>query len=203
MTVEGLIALAGATALFALIPGPGIMAVVAQALSRGLGPAVMWITGQVLGDMIYLLMAMFGLGWVASQLGDGFIVLRYVGAAYLIWMGFKAWTAKPPCENVTAPPARAGGRYFLGGMCVSLGNPKAIAFYCGFLPAFIDLTVLTSTDAATVIAVICPIVFVIPVGYAWLAARGRGAIRTTRIWKIANRSAGAVMIGAGATVAAE
>ncbi|MBU1002847.1 MAG: LysE family translocator [Proteobacteria bacterium] len=203
MTVEGLIALAGATALFALIPGPGVMAVVAQALARGLGTAVLWTAGQVLGDMIYLLMALFGMGWVASQLGDGFIVLRYLGAGYLIWMGLRAWTARPPAEGASSPSGKARGRSFLGGMCVSLGNPKAIAFYCGFLPAFIDLTALTPSDAATVIAVICPIVFLIPVGYAWLAARGRGAMRTTRLWKIANRSAGAVMIGTGAAVMAE
>jgi len=202
MSIEGLIALAGATALFAFIPGPGIMAVVAQALSRGFRPAALWTLGQVAGDMIYLLAALFGLGWIASQLGDGFIVLRYVGAAYLVWMGVKAWLAKPPsADEVSVPKAR--GRYFLGGMCVSLGNPKAIAFYCGFLPAFIDMTSLTHADAAVVVAIICPIVLVVPLGYAWLAARGRRVIRSTRLWTVANRTAGTVMIGCGVAVASE
>ena len=109
MGIESLIALAGATALFALIPGPGIMAVVAQALSRGFGPAVSWAVGQTMGDMVYLLTAMLGLGWIASQLGEGFVVLRWAGAAYLVWMGIKAWTAKPPAAGRGAGPALGGG----------------------------------------------------------------------------------------------
>lgn len=201
MTVEGLVALAGATALFALIPGPGIMSVVAQALSRGFVPAMLWVCGTVLGDMIYLAMALFGLGWVASQLGDGFIVLRWAGAAYLVWMGIRAWTAKPPSPDEAAAP-RARGHYCLGGMCTSLGNPKAIGFYCGFLPAFVDMTALTPSGAGVIVAVIFPIVFAVPLGYAWLAARGRSVVRTTRLWKIANRGAGTVMIGCGVAAAA-
>lgn len=202
MGIESLIALAGATALFALIPGPGIMAVVAQALSRGFGPAVSWTAGQTVGDMAYLLTAMLGLGWIASQLGEGFVVLRWAGAAYLVWMGVKAWTAKPPAAGETPAP-RSVGRSFLGGMCVSLGNPKCIAFYCGFLPAFLDMGSLTPSDMATVFAVMCPFVFGVPVGYAWLAARGRRVLVSTKWWKAANRGAGAVMIGSGVAVAVE
>lgn len=206
MTLEGLFALAGATALFAFVPGPGVMAVVAQAVARGFGPAVLWCAGQVLGDMIYLAAAMFGLGFVATQLGDGFIVLRFIGAGYLVYLGLRCWLAKMPERGVgpsASPAARGRGRYFLGGMCVSLGNPKAIAFYCGFLPAFLDLGALTTGDACLVAGVMCPIVFLVPVGYAWLAAKGRGAMRYGKMWKLANRTAGSVMIGAGLAVAAE
>lgn len=203
MTPEGLLALAGATAIFALIPGPGIMAVVAQALSRGFGPAVMWTAGQTVGDMVYLLAAMLGLGAVASLMGEWFVVLRYVGAAYLVYMGVRCFMAQPPQGEGVAPPVRGMWRSFVGGMCVSLGNPKCIAFYCGFLPAFVDLSALTVTGGATIVAVMCPIVFGVPVGYAWLAARGRRVLRSTRVWKTANRTAGTVMIGAGVAVAAE
>lgn len=202
MSIEGLFALAGAAFLFALIPGPGVMAVVAQALTRGFGTAVCWTAGQVLGDMIYLCMALFGMGWIASQLGEGFVVLRWIGAGYLVWMGVRAWLAAPPAPGA-APSARTAARSFAGGMCVSLGNPKAIAFYCGFLPAFLDMAALSARDAAVVVGVICPIVFLVPVAYAWLAARGSRGIRSVRIWKIANRGAGTVMIGAGVAAAVE
>ncbi|MCK9239409.1 LysE family translocator [Desulfocurvus sp.] len=205
MNAESLLALAGATIVFALIPGPGVMAIVAQALARGFRPAVLWTAGQAAGDMVYLLTALLGLGWIAAQLGDGFVVLRYAGAAYLVWMGLRAWMAKPPASLAAgAPPApRAGGRFFLGGMCVSLGNPKAIAFYCGFLPAFVDMTALTPVRVGIIVAVILPIVLLVPVGYAWVAARGRRAVRSTRLWTVANRGAGTVMIGCGVAVAAE
>lgn len=203
LTPEGLLALAGATAVFALIPGPGIMAVVGQALARGFGPAVMWTAGQTVGDMVYLLAAMLGLGAAAAWMGEWFALLRYAGAAYLVYLGVRCFLAQPPEADVAAPTVRGMRRSFVGGMCVSLGNPKCVAFYCGFLPAFVDMGALTATGAATVAAVMCPIVFGVPVGYAWVAARGRGLARSTRVWKAANRTAGTVLIGAGAAVAAE
>ncbi|WP_461211501.1 LysE family translocator [Desulfocurvus sp. DL9XJH121] len=202
MTPEGFLALAGATLIFALIPGPGIMAVVAQAVARGFAPAVLWTAGQVLGDMVYLLLALLGLTWLADALGEGFVVLRWIGAAYLVWMGLRAWTAAQP-DPAAPPSARGAWRSFAGGTCVSLGNPKAMAFYCGFLPAFVDLPSLSMGGTLAVVAVICPIVFLVPVGYAFLAARGRNVIRSARVWKFASRGAGTAMIGAGVAVAVE
>jgi len=204
VTFEGAIGLAFATFVFAIIPGPGITAVVAQSLARGFSTAVFWTAGQVIGDLVYLLMAMFGMGWVAAQLGETFMVLKWFGAVYLIYLGIKCWLAEPPSgEAVLNRSVRGGMRCFAGGLCVSLGNPKVIAFYCGFLPGFVNMASLSAMDIVLVVAITIPVIFLVPVAYAWLAARGRKAVRSTRIWKIANRSAGAVMIGAGAAVVTE
>jgi threonine/homoserine/homoserine lactone efflux protein len=204
MTFESGIALALATLVFACIPGPGISAVVAQSLARGFKAGAGFTLGLALGDVCYLLTALFGMGWVASQIGPYFVILKWAGAAYLIYMGVKCWTAKPNFDPQPECAATARtGRSFLAGLCVTLGNPKAIAFYCGFLPGFVDMASLTGTDVALVMGIIVPIIGTVPLVYAWLASRGRNAIRSTRLWKIMNRSAGTIMIGAGAAIAAE
>ncbi|WP_319542404.1 LysE family translocator [uncultured Pseudodesulfovibrio sp.] len=203
MTIESGIALAFATFVFASIPGPGVSALVAQSLSRGFKTGVGYAAGLACGDLVYLLTALFGLGWVSSQIGPWFAVLKWVGAAYLVYMGVKAWMAKPPTEQDTACAPVRGRRSFLAGLCVSLGNPKVIAFYCGFLPGFVHMSELTAVDIVLVVSIIIPTVFMVLATYAWLAGRGRTAIRSNRVWKIANRTAGSIMIGAGAAIVAE
>nr|WP_321255471.1 LysE family translocator [uncultured Pseudodesulfovibrio sp.] len=203
MTIESGIALAFATFVFASIPGPGVSALVAQSLSRGFKAGVGYAAGLACGDLVYLLTALFGLGWVSSQIGPWFAVLKWVGVAYLVYMGVRAWMAKPPTEQDSACVPIRGRRSFLAGLCVSLGNPKVIAFYCGFLPGFVHMSELKTVDIIMVVSIIIPTVFTVLATYAWLAGRGRTAIRSTRVWKIANRTAGSIMIGAGAAIAAE
>lgn len=212
LTLEGMAGLVAATFVFAAIPGPGVAAVVSQALARGLAPALLWGAGIVLGDAAYLLLAMLGLSLVAQQLGWAFALLKWAGAAYLVFLGVRCLLARPPAlaggaesgpgAAAPVPPARSLARTFLGGFCVSLGNPKVIAFYCGFLPGFVDMRALGGLDMFLVAASILPTCYGVVALYAWLAARGRNVARSGRAWKLANRGAGAVMIGAGVAVAA-
>ena len=116
MTAHGALALTLATFIFAAIPGPGVTAVVAQALGRGLKPALLWSAGLVLGDAAYLLLALFGMGLVARELGGAFVILKWAGAAYLVYLGVRCLTAKAPahgaaCENGadSGADSRAGG----------------------------------------------------------------------------------------------
>jgi len=209
LTLEGAAGLAVATLVFAAIPGPGVTAVVSQALARGLKPALLWGAGIVLGDMAYLLLAMLGLSLIAQQLGWAFVLLKWAGAAYLVYLGVRCLLAKAPVPGsegqagLAQPPARSLARTFLGGFCVSLGNPKVIAFYCGFLPGFVDMRALSGLDMFLVAATILPTCYGVVASYAWLASRGRNLARSGRAWKLANRGAGAVMIGAGVAVAVD
>jgi threonine/homoserine/homoserine lactone efflux protein len=204
LTAHGVLALALATLLFAAIPGPGVTAVVAQALGRGLKPALLWSAGLVLGDAAYLLLALFGMGWAAQQLGGAFIILKWLGAGYLVFLGLRHLLASEPERPGPDSGAQAPrtARTFAGGFCVSVSNPKVMAFYCGFLPAFVDLHSLSGLDAACVAGIILPLVYAVIAGYAWLASRGRNLARSGRAWKYLSRGAGAAMIGAGAAVAA-
>lgn len=209
LTLEGAAGLMLATFVFAAIPGPGVTAVVSQALARGLKPAFLWGAGIILGDLFYLLLAMLGLSFVAQQLGWAFVILKWAGAAYLIFLGLRCLLARPPVpasgEDTLSTP-RTGrkslARTFLGAFCVSLGNPKVVAFYCGFLPGFVDMAALSGVDMFLVAAIILPTCYGVVALYAWLASRGRDYARSGPVWKLANRGAGAAMIGAGAAVAA-
>lgn len=206
LTLEGAAGLMLATFVFAAIPGPGVTAVVSQALARGLKPALLWGLGIVLGDLFYLLLAMLGLSLVAQQLGWAFVVLKWAGAAYLVYLGLRCLLAKAPASGgaaTAAPDPKSLARTFLGGFCVSLGNPKVVAFYCGFLPGFVDMRALSGLDMLLVAATILPTCYSVIALYAWLASRGRSVARCGRVWQYANRGAGAVLIGAGLAVAAD
>lgn len=204
MTITSTIALFFAVLIFALIPGPGIMSIIAHSVSRGFKSTALYSLGVTSGDLCYLLMAIFGMGFIAQKMGTGFMVLKWTGAAYLIYLGVKSWLATPPvADSSTLPPAKGAGKTYFAGLCVSLGNPKLIAFYCGFLPGFMDLQSLTATDVAIVTATVIPTVLIVLLVYAWLGDRSRAAIRSPKVWKIANRCAGCVLIGSGVAVAAE
>jgi len=156
--------------------------------------------------MAYLLLAMLGLSLIAQQLGWAFVLLKWAGAAYLVYLGLRCLLAKAPASGQPGqvqPPAKSLARTFLGGFCVSLGNPKVIAFYCGFLPGFVDMRSLSGLDMFLVAATILPTCYGVVASYAWLASRGRNLARSGRAWKLVNRGAGVVMIGAGVAVAVD
>lgn len=214
LSIEGAAGLVFATAVFAAIPGPGVAAVVSQALARGLKGALLWGFGIVLGDAFYLLLAMLGLTVVAQLLGWAFILLKWAGAAYLVYLGVRCLLAKDAEPSGDTSGESSGGtaaqaeprslaRTFLGGFCVSLGNPKVVAFYCGFLPGFVDMRAMSGLDMLLVAGLILPTCYAVIASYAWLASRGRAMAGAGRAWHMARRGAGAVMIGAGVAVAAD
>lgn len=185
-------------------PGPGIFAVTSCAIGRGFRDAVALVCGVVVGDWIFFLLAAVGMTALARSMGEMFVVVKLAGAAYLIWLGVKLWRARPeaaPNDDSLALRRRSFGRNFIGGTMLTLGNPKTIAFYAGLLPTFIDLRKLTATDTAIMMLLMVPIVFGIPVAYAYAAARARHFLRRPGRIRAMNRAAGTMMIGAGVTVA--
>ncbi len=203
MTFESGLSLVLATFIFACIPGPGVSAMVVQSLTRGFAAGASFAIGLVCGDLFYLLLALFGLGWIAPQIGPWFMLIKWAGAAYLIYLGVSLWFSKSPVVKAEQAPRLRKRRTFLGGLSVTLGNPKVIAFYCGFLPGFVNIPELALTDIVMVISLMIPTVLVVLLCYAWFASRGQSLVQSARAWKVASRSAGSVMIGAGVAVAAE
>ncbi len=186
-------------------PGPGIFAVTSCAIGRGFRDAVAMTCGIVIGDWIFFLLAAVGMTTLARSMGDLFVVVKFAGAAYLIWLGVKLWRTRVDAAPDAASPAfqrRSFGRNVLAGMTLTLGNPKTIAFYAGLLPTFIDLKHLTATDALTMMLIMAPIVFGIPTTYAFAAASARRFFRKPSRIRTMNRAAGTMMIGAGVAVAA-
>lgn len=204
MSIQLLLALGVASFVWMAAPGPGVFATVARTMAFGFRSSLPFIAGIVLGDIVYLTFAIFGLAFIAGILGELFIAVRWAGAAYLIYLGVKAWRQPVRVfDDAAATPTVPGGgvRAFAGGLFLTLGNPKAIVFYLSFLPAFTDLAHITVADGTAIAATVLGVLACVLVGYALAASRVRRLFRTERAVKYLNRGAGAVMIGAGCAIA--
>ncbi len=202
MTLYSAFGFAVAMLVLAASPGPGVFATTARAMASGFRPALAVIWGIVLGDIIFLLFAAFGLSMVARVLGNLFFIVKVCGGAYLVWLGIKIWLQKPePVQNPQNSATRSKWGNFASGLIITLSNPKVILFYCGFLPTFLDLSALPIIDLALVVAIITAVLIGVLTTYAYLASRARRMFTNERAVKRLNRAAGGVMVAAGVAIA--
>ncbi len=202
MTLQSTMAFALAMLALAASPGPGVFAAAAQALAGGFRSAAGVIAGIVIGDLIFLMLAVFGMSALANALGGLFVVVKIAGGTYLVYMGIRLWTARPDPPNPDAAVAPPGARRrFLGGLFITLSNPKVIVFYCGFLPTFMDLTRLTAVDIAIAAGVVAAVLSGVLGVYAYGAARAGRLFAGHRTTRRFNRTAGTVLIGTGVVIA--
>jgi threonine/homoserine/homoserine lactone efflux protein len=203
LTLYSAFGFAVAMLVLAASPGPGVFATTARAMASGFRPSLAVIWGIVLGDIIFLLFAAFGLSMVARALGNLFFIVKICGGAYLVWLGIKIWLQKPKTfQDHQNPDSRSKWGNFASGLIITLSNPKVILFYCGFLPTFLDLSALTIVDLMFVVAIITAVLSGVLITYAYLASRARRMFTTERAVKRLNRAAGGVMVAAGVAIAA-
>lgn len=192
-----ILAFSGALFIFMASPGPGTFAVVARALGSGFSHAFSMSLGMVLGDLVFLLMAIFGLNTIAYMMGDVFVVVKYIGGFYLIYLGIKIFRSKPSKESIKSSKSISLSKDFISGFLICISNPKVILFYLGFLPTFVNLSTLTGSDVLLVSSLVVIILTIVLGGYSYFAARARKVIKKPRTQTIMNRFAGSVMLGAG------
>ena len=198
MSIEGAITFFIAIFIFAITPGPGTFALLARALTSGAISCISMSFGMAISDIIYLILATFGLAAIAENYSGLFTAIRFAGAAYLFYIGWKMWTAKVDTEYKQGKVKAItwiGG--FIQGFLISASNPKVILFYIAFLPTFIDLSSLDAKDIAlasvlTLSALMAGLMLV-SVG----ASSVRQYLKSKRAAQRLNRTAGSIMIGAG------
>lgn len=201
MTFESTIAFSLAILVLAATPGPGVITSIAHALSRGFRASLYVIAGIVFGDLVFLMFAVFGLSAIAHVFGGLFSVVKVLGGLYLIWLGYRTWMTHSPTMPLAQEIQDAGGRRgFLGGLLITLGNPKVILFYAGFLPTFMDLTRLTPCDILVLMGVVAVVLTGVLATYAFSAARARHLLASRSRSRNLDRAAGAVLIGTGAAI---
>jgi threonine/homoserine/homoserine lactone efflux protein len=202
MTLAGLLVFATVYAVAVASPGPGVAAVVARVLGHGAAGMVGFIAGFVVGDLIWFAIAAAGLAALAQAFDGVFTVVRYAGAAYLLYIAVRLWTAPPKTAEVDIESTDSGLRLFLAGLTVTLGNPKVIVFFMALLPTLVDLERLDALGAVEIGAVIVVVLSAVLAAYAAAAARARRLFRSPRAMRLVNRGAGAIMAGAAAAIAA-
>src|SRR5580704_2428045 len=157
------------TIVLILAPGPIVTMVIATSASKGLRAGLVTVAGTSSGTAVLLAVIALGLGWILAHALTWFDMLRFVGAAYLIWLGIQAWRG----AGRGAPPPPSGRVYFWRGFLVALSNPKTIAFFTAFLPQFVD----PSLPAAPQLVAMCVVSVLLAVlsdcGWAILAGLGR------------------------------
>ena len=187
----------GAIFIFMATPGPGTLTIVSRALSSGFKHAIFMSLGMALGDIIFLLLAIFGLNIVAQTFSTLFIIIKVLGGAYLIYLGLKIFMAKTSHFSTNSQKNSSLTREFLSGLFISLSNPKVIAFYVGFLPTFVDLSKLTHKDILLLVFLILSILLTVLTAYAYFANRAKEIIKKPKTQNIMNRFAGSIMMLVG------
>jgi threonine/homoserine/homoserine lactone efflux protein len=184
-------------------PGPGVAAVISQALARGAAGAPAFIAGFVVGDLLWFLAAVLGLSALAQHAHTAFVAVKYLGALYLLYLAYKLWSAPVrPVEVDTEPQvARPPRALFLGSLLLTLSNPKPMLFFLALLPTVVPLETL---NAAGHMEIVGAIVVILPAtlgGYVLIAARARAWLRSPRAVKIMNRGSGTLIAAAAVAVA--
>jgi threonine/homoserine/homoserine lactone efflux protein len=200
MSFEHWFAFAAASAVLLAIPGPTILLVISYALGHGRKIAGATVAGVALGDFTAMTASMLGLGALLATSAAIFTVLKWVGAAYLVWLGIKLWRAPVGNDSgstLETSPAERPLRIFVHTYAVTALNPKSILFFVAFLPQFLDLSRPLFAQMAIFETTFLILATINAALYAWLAAAAGSTIHKPNVRRIVNRLGGSLLIGAG------
>ena len=185
-------------------PGPGVTAVIARSLAHGMRGTPAFIAGFLVGDLIWFAAATAGLAALAQTAQTAFLVVRYLGAAYLLYLAYRMWTAPVQLLEVSNRQASQRPlRLFLGSLSLTLGNPKPMIFFVALLPAVIRLQTLHFVDYVLILLAVTLILPLVLGAYSFAASRARRFFRKDSSIRLLNRGAGAAMAGAAVVVASQ
>lgn len=201
MTLAVLLAYAGALFIAAIIPGPGITAIVARALGSGFRPTFFMGLGLILGDMIYLTAVILGLALIAQAFTTTFTLIKIAGALYLVHIAWKLWTTGLLPQTIEARRSTSMAMSFLSGLLVTLGNPKTMLFYVALVPTLVDLEAIGLRDYGLLLAATFVVLLAVLVPYMALAARARLLLGQPKSLQRLNRVAAGILAGTAAYIA--
>jgi threonine/homoserine/homoserine lactone efflux protein len=183
--------------VLAIVPSVSVFAVTARAAAFGFSHGLFTALGIVVADILFILVAVYGLALVAELMGDQFHLIQYIGAAYLIWLGVSLWRSEVRARASEDLRQSSWLSSFLTGFLITLADQKAILFYLGFFPAFIDLSTMTPADTLIIIVIAILGVGGAKLVYAFLAARASVLFKDSRALRGINVLAACVMIAVG------
>jgi len=201
MDFTAFVIFAGIYAVAVASPGPGVAAVVARAMATDTRRTLPFIAGIVLGDLTWFGLVACGLTVLAQSFQVVFTIIKYAGAAYLLYMAWKMWRAPatPPEERLAVKGE--GLRQTLGGLALTLGNPKTMIFFLAILPQVISLREMTPVAMVELCILMSVVLTGVMTAYAMVAARARRFISKPSHMRVINRATGGLMAGVAVAVA--
>jgi threonine/homoserine/homoserine lactone efflux protein len=202
MTLSLWAAFVAASSILLVIPGPTVLLVVSYALGQGWRTALPMAIGVALGDFTAMTLSMLGLGALLAASATLFTALKWIGAAYLVWLGIKLWRAGGTLEAAPRTDKVSAAKMLGHAWLVTALNPKSITFFVAFLPAFLDAKADFLTQMAVFETTFLVLAFANAFGYALVASKARRFVGNRRAIGIVNRVGGGLLVSAGvATVA--
>ena len=195
MPLELYFAFVIASVALVLMPGPNVAVIVTNAVTYGPRYGLLTVAGTSSALVPQLTVVTLGLSAVLALMAEWFELLRWLGVAYLVYLGLEAWRAPVPDLGATPQEPKSRQAIFWRGVLVSLTNPKTLLFFGAFLPQFVD----PKGDAASQLALLSSTYFVIAVvtDTCWALLAGRARRLFVRFGRWTNRITGGVLIGAG------
>lgn len=183
-----------AVTVLVVLPGPNVALIVANSLAHGPKYGLMTVAGTTSAMVIQLALTVLGVAGLLSSIAHWFEWLRWIGVAYLVYLGVRTWAAPSDIVNVAAQP-KSFMEIYLRGFLVSLTNPKTLLFYAAFLPQFITPAEQPMAQLLTLSVTFLLITVSLDGLWALLAGRLRSILN--RRAKIRNCVAGALLVAAG------
>ena len=200
MELHVYIAFVIATAIMIVLPGPSVLLTVAHSISFGWQRGIVTVAGATVGIAVQLMVATIGLASLLNGAATVFEWLRWGGAAYLVYLGVKQWqSADEPLEVDTSSVSRRN--LFVQGLVVTVLNPKSLIFIAAFLPQFIDTARPLGLQLACIVPTFLLITFSVTSVWAVAAGKASGFFRSRRALQSVSRTAGGLMVLAGAGLA--
>jgi homoserine/homoserine lactone efflux protein len=189
-----------ATTIMISLPGPSVILTVAHSISFGWQHALVTVTGATMGIAVQLIIAAIGLNSLLNGVAEVFEWLRWIGAAYLVYLGIKQWrSASEPLEFDTSSVSKAN--LFVQGLVITIPNPKSLIFIAAFLPQFIDAARPLGLQFALIVPTFLVITFTVTSIWALVAGNARNFLQSQRASQSVLRTAGGLLVIAGVGLA--
>jgi threonine/homoserine/homoserine lactone efflux protein len=202
MSVEIWIAFVLAASLILIIPGPTIILVISHAVAHGRRTVIPLVIGVTLGDFVAMTLSLLGMGAILASSAALFSVLKWIGAAYLMYLGIKLWRSDSQGHGVkVSEPPTSGLSLLKSAFIVTALNPKSIAFFVAFLPQFVSSRHNTLPQFFILGGTFLFLAALNAGLYALFAGHLRDKLRNARIRRWFNRCGGGALVSAGIVTA--
>jgi homoserine/homoserine lactone efflux protein len=194
------LAFVAAVTVLMLIPGPNVALIVANSLAYGVRYGWLTVAGTSSAAVLQLALTAVGMTEVLGRLGVWFDWIRWIGVAYLLFLGIQQWRAPPVDLTKVRPAPKSARDIYMKAFLVSLTNPKTLFFYGAFFPQFVRLDEGLTEQLVVLCVTYLLIAVLIDGAWSVVAAQARGLL--ARHGRLRNRITGGALIGAGVALAA-